>query len=236
MKFTSWNMRGLGSKRRQRMLSYKMKQEMSDMIFIQETKCSIHKLKLIHGKWLNRFEFLEVNAENTARGILTLWNPQKVSIIDAEASRNYLSVVIQPVGVSETFLVTNVYDPQRIDDKLKLLESLIDLRKRHAGIPCIMGELSNNLFTWNDKRGGEAHVASKLDRFMISEELMLIDKEISARVLPFGGSDHSPIQLEIKGMVSHGNRPLRFENIWLSHRDFTSNIEKWWSKDLQFQG
>jgi len=97
-------------------------------------------------------------------------------------------------------------------------------------------ELSNSLFTRNNKRGGEAHLASKLDRFMISEELMLIDKEISARVLPFGGSDHSPIQLEIKGMVSPRNRPFRFENIWLSHPDFTSNIEKWWSKDLQFQG
>ena len=97
-------------------------------------------------------------------------------------------------------------------------------------------ELSNNLFTWNNKRGGEAQVASKLDRFMISEGLMLIDKEISARVLPFGGSDHWPIQLEIKGMVSPRNRPFRFENIWLSHPDFTSNIEKWWSKDLQLQG
>eukprot|EP00253_Pinus_taeda_P015314 PITA_15314 len=97
-------------------------------------------------------------------------------------------------------------------------------------------ELSNNLFTWNKKRGGEAQVASKLDRFMISEELMLIDEEISARVLPFGGSHHSPIQLEIKGIVSPRNRPFRFENIWLSHPGFTSNIEKWWSEDLQFQG
>lgn len=97
-------------------------------------------------------------------------------------------------------------------------------------------ELSNDLFTWNNKRGGEAQVASKLDRFMISEELMLIDKEITTRVHPSGGSDHSPIQLEIKGMVSPRNRPFRFENISLSHPDFTSNIEKWWSEDLQFQG
>eukprot|EP00253_Pinus_taeda_P022587 PITA_22587 len=208
------------------------------MMFIHETKCSIQKLKLIHIKWLNRFEFLEVKAENTVGGILTLLNPQKVSIIDAEASRNYLSLVIQRVGVSETFLVTNFYGPQRIDDRNKLLESLIDLRNREAGIPWIMGgdfnmikslskkkggtralnkdslafqsftddmkmvdaELSNDLFTWNNKRGGEAHVASKLDKFMISEELMLIDKEITTRVHPFGGSDHSPIQLEIKGM------------------------------------
>ena len=111
MKCTSWNIRDLGSKRKQRMLSNRMKQKAPDIIFIQETKCSIQKIKQIHSKWLNRFEFLEVKAESTAGGILTLWNPQKISIIDAEASRNYLSVVIQPVGVSETFLVTNIYSP-----------------------------------------------------------------------------------------------------------------------------
>eukprot|EP00253_Pinus_taeda_P022963 PITA_22963 len=97
-------------------------------------------------------------------------------------------------------------------------------------------ESGNGLFTRNNKRGGEALVTSKLDRFMISEELMLLNKEITARVLPFGGSDHRPIQLEIKFIDSPRNRPLRFENIWLSHVDFISNIEKWWSEDLQIQG
>lgn len=181
---------------------------MSDMIFIQETKCSIQKIRLIHSKWLSRYDFLEVKSENIARGILTLWNPQRVSIMDVEASRNYLSVVVQPVGVSETFLVTNVYGPQKLEDKLKLLEALIDLKSRQAGMPWIMGggfnmikslsekkggtivlnkdslafqsftdnknlvesDSSNGFFTWNNKRGGEALVASKLDGFMISEE------------------------------------------------------------------
>ena len=50
--------------------------------------------------------------------------------------------------------------------------------------------LGNGLFTWNNKRGGEALVASKLDRAMILEELMLINKEITTKILPFGGSDH----------------------------------------------
>jgi len=95
MNFTSWNIKGLGSKRKQIILSNRMKQEALNMIFIQETRCSIQKIKEIHKKWLNRFEFLEVKADNIAGGILTLWNPQKIGIIDAEASRNYLSVVIQ---------------------------------------------------------------------------------------------------------------------------------------------
>ena len=51
-------------------------------------------------------------------------------------------------------------------------------------------DMSNGLFTWNNKRGGESQVALKLDRFIISEDLMLIDKEMIARDIPFGGSNH----------------------------------------------
>jgi len=32
------------------------------------------------------------------------------------------------------------------------------------------------------------------------------------------------------------NRPFRFENAWLSHPKFTSNIAKWWKEDLNIQG
>jgi len=94
MKFISWNIRGLGSKRKQRLLSNRMNKEMPDIIFIQETKSSIQKIRQIHSNWLSRFEFLKVKAEDTVGGILTLWNPHKLSVIDAEAPRNYLSVVI----------------------------------------------------------------------------------------------------------------------------------------------
>jgi len=135
MKFTSWNIIGLGSKRKQIMLSNRMKLAMPNIIFIQETKCSIQKTKQIHNKWLSNFEFLEVKVENTAGGILTLWNPQKVIIVDAEATRNYLSAIIQPMGMYDTFLVTNVYGPQRIDVKLRFLNSIVDLRSRHKKNP-----------------------------------------------------------------------------------------------------
>eukprot|EP00253_Pinus_taeda_P009861 PITA_09861 len=235
---------------------------MSDIIFIEETKCSIEKLRQIHSKWLSRFEFLEVKAENTIGGILTLWNPQKIDIRDVEASRNYLSVVIQPVGDRNTYLVTNVYGTQRIDDKLSFLHSLVDLRDRHAEIPWIMGgdfnmikslsekkggtralskdslafqtftdkmklvdtDMINGLFTWNNKRGGEAQVASRLDRFIISEDLILTDKEITARVLTFGGSDHLLVHLEIKD-IGDKNVPLhkRLKHIKVQLKDWNKN-------------
>ena len=124
-------------------------------------------------------------------------------------------MVIQHVGDKDTYVVTNVYGPQRLDDKLWFLDSLVELRDRHAGVPWIMGgdfnmiksllekkggtrilrkdsiafqtfidnmklvdnDMSNGLFTWNNKRGGESQVASELDRFIISEDLMLTDKK-----------------------------------------------------------
>jgi len=59
--------------------------------------------------------------------------------VDAEASRNYLSVVIQPLGDREIYLITNFYGPQKPDDKLRLLTSLEDLRNKHPRIQWIMG-------------------------------------------------------------------------------------------------
>jgi len=88
-----------------------MKLATLDIIFIQETKCSIQKLKKIHSKWMYRFEFLEVKEENTVGDIFTLWNPHRNSILDADASRNYLSVIFKPVRVVDTLLATNVYGP-----------------------------------------------------------------------------------------------------------------------------
>ena len=99
------------------------------MVFIQETKCSMDKIKEIYSKWLIMYEYLEVKAGNSAGGILMLWDPQKLGILDAEASKNYLSLVIQLVGDKEIYMITNVYGPQKLEDKLKFLTSLEELRE-----------------------------------------------------------------------------------------------------------
>jgi len=95
-------------------------------------------------------------------------------------------------------------------------------------------ETNNGLFTWNNKRGGKAQVTSKLDRFII-RRYMIIDKEITARVLPFRGSDHWSIQLEIKGIGTPRKRPFQFGNIWLSHLEFINNIENGGQKICRFK-
>eukprot|EP00253_Pinus_taeda_P022907 PITA_22907 len=182
-----------------------------------------------------------------------------------KASRRHLSLIIQPVGDRQCYMITKVYGPQSMEDKLQLVTTLEDLKKRYPSLPWILGgdfnmtksltekkggtrtlgryfvafqnfltdmklvdmETSNGIFTWNNKRGGSTQVASKLDRFIISEELLLMGSSLTVFILPFGGLDHWPIQLEASLCGKPRNISFRFENAWLTHSYFLTNIEKW---------
>ena len=111
------------------------------------------KIREIHNKWLIKYEYVEVKANNSAGDILTLWDPQKFGILDAEASKNYLPVVCQPVGDKEIYMITNVYGPQKQADKLKLLISLENLSSRHQYALDCCRRLQYDKIPLREKRG-----------------------------------------------------------------------------------
>ena len=61
--------------------------------------------------------------------------------------------------------------------------------------PLVDLETRDGWFTWNKRRGGENLVASRFDRFLVSENIVQGYEEIRASVLPVAGSDHWPISL-----------------------------------------
>lgn len=73
-------------------------------------------------------------------------------------------------------------------------------------------EIINVTFTWNNKRGEASQVTSKLDRFIISEDIFLSGPAMTASILPFGGLDHCHVYLEATFMGTPRNRPFRFDN------------------------
>ena len=101
-----------------------------------------------------KYDYLEVKANNSAGGILALWNPQKFGTLDAEASRNHLSMVIQPLGDKECYMITNFYGTQKQEDKLKLLTSLEELRERQPNMPWIVAGDFNMIRSLTEKEGG----------------------------------------------------------------------------------
>ena len=74
---------------------------------------------------------------------------------------------------------------------------------------------NNGTFTWNNKRIGDKGVAFWLDRFLVSESIMMAGGELRVVVLPSVGSDQWPIILEWESVRVNLQRPLSFEKFWL---------------------
>jgi exonuclease III len=112
MKVITWNIRGLNSPRKQRILRNRLKQEQPDLYFIQETKCNTDRMETISQQQWRKYKMVAIRGHKMARGILTLWNPQVLRLIAAEATRHTLTVCMQLNGNTEVILCTNVYGPQ----------------------------------------------------------------------------------------------------------------------------
>lgn len=86
----------------------------------------------------------------------------------------------------------------------------------------------NGVYTWNNRRGGKNQIASRLDRFLVSEALLNKDVFFEAKIIPSLGSDHWPIRLEVDIKRNCGKRPFRFETFWLRDLGFIKKMEEWW--------
>jgi exonuclease III len=134
MKIITWNIRGLNNPRKKRILKNRPRKEQPDLCFIQETKCIVDIMETISKKQWRKFQMLDVEGQQMAGSILTLWNPHSLNLLAIEAMRHTLSVNMQIIGNTETILCTNVYGPQRLEEKRRMLEDLENLKARSRNL------------------------------------------------------------------------------------------------------
>jgi hypothetical protein len=101
-----------------------------------------------------------VEGQQMARGILTLWNPQVMSLIAAKATRHTLSVSMQIIGNTEVILCTNVYGLQMLEEKRKMLLDLEGLKTQSNNLHWILAGDFNIITSLPEKKGG----TRRLDR------------------------------------------------------------------------
>ena len=87
---------------------------------------------------------------------------------------------------------------------------------------------STRKYTWNNKRIGPRHIAARLDRFLVQDTFLLLGLNLSSKILPFGGSDHKPILLEMVNDKNLVPIPFRFNPMWANHPEFLRIVADSW--------
>ena len=57
----------------------------------------------------------------------------------------------------------------------------------------------------------------------------MLGLNLTSKILPFGGSDHRPILLEMKNPKNLGPIPFRFSSLWANHPEFLNLVSKAWA-------
>jgi len=111
MKLVSWNVRGLNSPCKLRMLKNMIKMEKPQMYFLQETKCNSSTLGSILSKAWPGCRSVTVDASGASGGLAIAWNTQAIALSDLHASHHLIQAAFHILGTNIHGNLSNVYFP-----------------------------------------------------------------------------------------------------------------------------
>eukprot|EP00253_Pinus_taeda_P002878 PITA_02878 len=221
-----------------------IKQENPQVIFLQETKCDTIVLDKLANKFWSGSHNTAVDANGASGGIAIIWDSRAVELTNFHAHGNFLQATFHILGTNQCGLLTNVYFPQETHQKERILNSISALNQNRPLRLWIAGGYFNKITRMDERRGaGNLQIASRLDRFLLSDNANHLGGDFAASILPFTGSDHWPISLHWSRPGNNIRRPFHLEAFWLTHPDFHQFINTEWknfhpppgSKMFQFQ-
>ncbi|RVX18134.1 hypothetical protein CK203_004236 [Vitis vinifera] len=177
------------------------------------------------GRFLN---WASVDAKGTARGLLLFWDNRVLENLEVESGGYSISVRFRNCIDGFSWIFSGVYGP--VIEERRNASRLTAVMRRFSEVIGELGlrdiPLAGGPFTWIG--GLNSQAASRLDRFLISDQWEDHFSAITQSTLPCLISDHSPIVLEAGGFSS-GKSPFRFENMWLKIDGFKDLIRSWWN-------
>ncbi|GKB03643.1 RNA-directed DNA polymerase, eukaryota [Tanacetum coccineum] len=158
---------------------------------LQETKMESIDLLSVRLCWGNvNFDYVHSDSIGNSGGILCIWDPNSFRK-DSVTVSDYF-VIVRGVWIKSgmDILIVVVYAPHDVRDKRLLWDYLSHVSNQWAGLEEV--PLGGSAYTWCHK---SASKMSKLDRFLVSENLLNTCPNISAITLDRFLSDHRPILL-----------------------------------------
>lgn len=127
MKLISWNVRGLNSPGKLRMIRSMIRQEQPQIVFLQETKCNNSILGSILTKAWQGCNTVVVDELGAFGGLSIAWNTQKVLSSNLHASHNLIEATFHIIRTNIHGHMTNVYLLQDAPNKIALLDTIANL-------------------------------------------------------------------------------------------------------------
>eukprot|EP00253_Pinus_taeda_P020399 PITA_20399 len=198
MKLISWNMRGLNSSSKHRILKNMIQSEKPSVVFIQETKSTTTALEKIFNKAWSGSRSVSIDAVGASGGLSIVWKPQ-------------ILLLRFPLWISGVDFNIITHLEEKKGGRMKLEEDNNGFKEFIRSNQLIDIQTSNGTYTCTNKRRGVHNIASRLDRFLLLDNAIHLGGDFHASILPQGGSDHWPIMLQWTRLGKHCNRPFRYE-------------------------
>jgi ribonuclease HI/exonuclease III len=154
MKLTSWNCRGLGSKKKEDAIRDLIKTSRTDILLIQETKMSQQdSLTVLKNAWSSSKGVAD-NARGASGGLCTMWNSSKLDLIHSDTRMHWICTQLLHKESGQTVSLFNIYVPQHIDEKRNCWHSIQDYLSENELENIILGGDLNVTLSTEEKRGG----------------------------------------------------------------------------------
>nr|GEY03684.1 RNA-directed DNA polymerase, eukaryota [Tanacetum cinerariifolium] len=165
-------------------------------------------------------------------GILCVWDPNSFRKNNVTVSDYFILIWGVWLKTGNGLLVVAVYAPRDLKDKRMLFGLVFNVQGANVFNSFIVNvgleevPLGGSVFTWCHK---SATKMSKLDRFLIFENLLITCPNITAITLERYLSDHRPILLR-ESQFDYGPTPFCFFHHWLDVEGFNKIVEDAWSE------
>ena len=109
MKILSWNKRGLGSKKKRRIVRNFLSSQNPDVVMLQETKREIWDRRFVSSVWKGRsMEWAALPACEASGGVVIMWYSNKFKCIEKVLGSFSVSMKLNS-GEEGSFWLTSVY-------------------------------------------------------------------------------------------------------------------------------
>ena len=154
MKLLSWNIRGLNSPGKQKILKNMIQKEKPNILFLQETKCNSEILGTILSKAWPSCSSVAVDASGSSGGLAIAWDTLTIDLSDFHAGHHLIQAIFHPIGTNIQGHLSNVYFPQDQAGKIALLNTLANLNTNRSYPLWIVAGDFNMITQMRERTGG----------------------------------------------------------------------------------